>query len=250
MRASAFAAAMPSSAVARLASLAGLSPPEIDALHEAERSRQRFAPQREIVAEGMPVREAAILLSGWACRVRQFADGRRQVLGLLLPGDLVCMCPQPEPVAVTTILALTEVVLCPAPSAAGREGLEEAYAVSRALEEAYLFRQIARLGRLSAYERIADWLLEVRDRLAAAGLSDGGRLAMPLTQEVLADTLGLTSVHVNRTLQSLRRDRLIEWRGGVVQLTDAAALERLLDYRPVAVTRARPAGGGEENAAT
>ena len=238
MRASVLAAAAPSSAIARLASLAALSSAEIDLLHEAERSHQRFAPQREIVPEGAPVREAAILLSGWACRVRQFADGRRQVLGLLLPGDLVGMYLQREPLAVTSIHALSEVTLCPAPDAAGQPELTEAYARSRALEEAYLFRQVARLGRLSAYERIADWLLEIRDRLTAAGLADDRRLPMPLTQEVLADTLGLTSVHVNRTLQSLRRDGMIEWRGGVVHLIDPEALERLLDYRPVAVTRA------------
>lgn len=241
MRAPVVAPARASSAIARLASLAPLSPPEIEALQEAERTRQRFMPQREIVAEGTPVREAAVLLSGWACRVRQFADGRRQVLSLLLPGDLIGVCRQCHPLAVTTVFTLTEVVLCPAPSTVGRPGLAEAYAVSGALEEAYLFRQIARLGRLSAYERIADWLLEIRDRLTAVGLTDGGRLPMPLTQEVLADALGLTSVHVNRTLQSLRRDGLIEWRGGAVRLTDPAALVALLDYRPVTVThRTRP----------
>jgi CRP-like cAMP-binding protein len=241
MRATALAPAIASSAIARLAALAPLSPPEIEALQEAERTRQCFMPQREIVAEGTPVDEAAILLSGWACRLHQFADGRRQVLSLLLPGDLIDMRRQRDPLAVTTVFALTDVVLCQAPDATGRAGLAEAYAVSSALEEAYLFRQIARLGRLSAYERIADWLLEIRDRLTAVGLADGGRLPMPLTQEVLADTLGLTSVHVNRTLQSLRRDGLVEWRGGAVRLIDQAALVALLDYRPVAVTRGRHA---------
>lgn len=237
MRASALAVPPHASATTRLASLAALSLSEVEALREAERSRFRCIPQREIAAEGAPMREPALILSGWACRVRQFADGRRQILSLLLPGDLIGMCRQREPLAAATIRPLTEVVLCPAPRADGSEGLAEAYAVSCALDEAYLLRQVARLGRLSAYERIADWLLEIRDRLVAAGLADGPRLPMPLTQEVLADMLGLTSVHVNRTLQSLRRDRLVEWRNGVVELTDPRALASLLDYRPVAVTR-------------
>jgi CRP-like cAMP-binding protein len=226
----------PSPVIARFTALASLSDHDLDALRAAERSRQSFAPHREIVTEGMPVREAAILLSGWAFRVRQFADGRRQILGLLLPGDLIGMCRQRNPLAVTTIVALTEVTLCPAPDRGMHGGLAEAYAVSGALEEAYLYRQIARLGRLSAYERIADWLLEVRERLTAAGLANARGLPMPLTQEMLGDTLGLTSVHVNRTLQSLRHERLIEWRGGKVELLDPDALVALLNHQPVSVT--------------
>jgi CRP-like cAMP-binding protein len=238
MRDLAAAFATSSSALRRLTSLAPLSDQEIAALYDAERVRHRFAAHREIMSEGTPVREASILLSGWACRVRQFSDGRRQILSLLLPGDLIGMCRQRDPLAVTMVYALTDVSLCPAPDAPPRSGLAEAYAVSGALEEAYLFRQIARLGRLSAYERIIDWLLEIRDRLAEAGLVDSDRLPMPLTQEALADTLGLTSVHVNRTLQTLRREKLIEWRGGVVQLLDPARLVTSLDYQPVSVTKA------------
>lgn len=230
-------AVAPSAAVIRLGLLASLTGQEVEALQLAEHGCLRFSPQREIVVEGTPVRDASIVLSGWACRVRHFADGRRQILGFLLPGDLIGICRQREPVAVTTVFALTDVVICPAPRAEpGKSGLGEAYAVSAALEEAYLFRQIARLGRLSAYERIVDWLLETRDRLRLADLAHGGSFPMPLTQEVLADTLGLTSVHVNRTLQSLRRDQRIEWRNGMVRLVDPEGLAALIDYRPVLVT--------------
>lgn len=228
-----------SAAVARLGSLAPLTGQEIQALQLAELGSQRVSPSREIVVEGAPVRDVSIILSGWACRVRHFMDGRRQILGFLLPGDLIGVCRQNEPVAVTTVFALTEVVTCPAPPVVpGENGLAEAYAMSAALEEAYLFRQIARLGRLNAYERIVDWLLETRDRLRLAGLEYDGSFPMPLTQEVLADTLGLTSVHVNRTLQTLRRDRRIEWRGGMVRLVDPEGLAALIDYRPVLVTSA------------
>jgi CRP-like cAMP-binding protein len=232
-----------SPAIARLSSLASLTEDEMDILRVAEKSRQCVPPRGEIVVEGLPVREASIILSGWACRVRHFPDGRRQILGLLLPGDLLGLCRQRDPLAVTNIVALTEVILCPAPDATGRDGLAEAYAVSGALDEAYLFRQIARLGRLSAPERIADWLLEIRDRLTIARVADGSSLPMPITQEALADTLGLTSVHVNRTLQTMRRDQLIEWHGGMVRLPEPEALISLIDYSPVAVTRRRPAAG-------
>ncbi len=229
----------PSAAIVRLGLLAPLTGQEVRALELTELGSQRFLPSREIVVEGTPVRDASIILLGWACRVRHFMDGRRQILGFLLPGDLIGICRQREPVAVTTVAALSEVVICPAPHAEpGKGGLAEAYAVSAALEEAYLFRQIARLGRLNAYERIVDWLLETRDRLKLAGLECEGSFPMPLTQEVLADTLGLTSVHVNRTLQTLRRDQRIEWRNGTVRLVDPEGLAALIDYRSVLVTGA------------
>jgi CRP-like cAMP-binding protein len=189
------------------------------------------------MSEGRAVTEPSILLSGWACRTRIFSDGRRQILSLLLPGDLIGVHRQSRPMAATGITALTDVTLCPAPRPQpDQPGLAEAYARSGAVEEFYLFRQIARLGRLSAYERVLDLLLETRDRLSIVGLGAADGFPMPLTQEALADTLGLTSVHVNRTLQTLRREGLLDLRSGVARLTDIDRLMRMIDYRPAIVS--------------
>src|SRR4051812_2192373 len=200
-----FASARPSeNAILRLEALAELAAVESGAIRQAAAFPKRVEPRREILAEGWPVGEPMILLSGWACRTRNFWDGRRQILSFLLPGDLIGMCRHSQPLAATTVTALTPVSLCRAPApreGAAGTGLAEAYAASGALEEYYLFRQIARLGRLSAYERLIDWTLEMHERLALAGLAGPDRFPMPLTQEAIADTLGLTSVHVNRTLQ-------------------------------------------------
>jgi CRP-like cAMP-binding protein len=95
-----------------------------------------------------------------------------------------------------------------------------------------MMRNIVRLGRLSAYERIADWLLEMYERLGSAGLTRGNSFEMPLTQETLADALGLTTVHVNRTLQSLRLNGVLSVYARTVVLHDLASLEQLLDRRP------------------
>jgi CRP-like cAMP-binding protein len=81
-----------------------------------------------------------------------------------------------------------------------------------------------RLGRQTALERTAHLFLELRQRLAAVGLADGARFPLPLTQEVLADTLGLSIVHMNRTLQQLRREGLVEVKSGWARLLDPAAL--------------------------
>ena len=217
----------------RLSHLASLAPAEVEALQIAERDQRRSPARREMIAEGTPIREQRALLSGWACRQRILRDGRRQILSFLLPGDLIGVCHQSNPIAATSILAITDVVTCPAPKASEiGGGLAEAYAVSGALEEHYLLRQVTRLGRLSAHERLADWILEIRERLALAGLCSGNELPIPLTQEILADALGLTSVHVNRTLQGMRRDGLLTSRSGVISLHDRARLEDLVEHRP------------------
>jgi CRP-like cAMP-binding protein len=78
---------------------------------------------------------------------------------------------------------------------------------------------------------MADLLLELANRLSAVGLGAPDNFPMPLTQETLADLLGLTSVHVNRTLQTLRREGLLELRSGVARLKDAESLTHLVDHR-------------------
>lgn len=220
----------------RLSRMAELSQTELEAIETAERDYRRWPARREIVGEGEPVAERRAILSGWACRQRILSDGRRQIISFLFPGDLIGLCRHRDPVAETTILAVTEVVTCALPEPRGGEsGLADAYALSAAFEEHYLLAQITRLGRLSAPERLADWLLETQERLALAGVARGDELPLPLTQEFLADTLGLTSVHVNRTLQAMRRDGLLASRSGTIVLVDRKRLEDLVDHRPARV---------------
>jgi CRP-like cAMP-binding protein len=220
-------------AIARLIALAPLGPDELNLLLTSAATRRRFGPHREILAEGKPIPGGRLVLQGWACRTRIFRDGRRQILSFLLPGDLIGICTQPSPVATTLVTALTEVILCPVPDPAeAGPGLQTIYAVSRALEEAYLFRQIGRLGRLSAYERLADWMMEIQERLLPIGEATSSGFPMPITQEALGDALGLTSVHVNRTLRQMRHEGLMDIRGGRVSLIDRQRLIQLADFRP------------------
>jgi CRP-like cAMP-binding protein len=229
--------AAPSSIAARFGRLARLAPGELEALESAMRNGRNVRAHQDLIEEGSPVGDASILLAGWVGRARIFPDGRRQILSLLVPGDLIGVCRQTSPLAATGMVTLTPVILGPAPAPRSpQSGLAEAYARSGAMEEFYLFRQIARLGRLSAYERMTDLLLELSNRLSQVGLGTPDAFPMPLTQEMLADLLGLTSVHVNRTLQALRREGLLELRSGVARLKDAARLVELVDHRPAAVS--------------
>jgi CRP-like cAMP-binding protein len=191
-----------------------------------------------VALEGEAVQSALIIVSGWACRSRILTDGRRQILGFLLPGDVLGFHRHRQPIATTSVNAITSVSICDAPATDARRigsGLAEAYAMSCALQEAYLFNHIVRLGRQTAYERLAHLMLELAERLRRAGLAIGNRFPMPLTQEYLGDTLGLTSVHINRTLQQLRREQMLEAANGYVTLLQPDALAAVADYKPARV---------------
>jgi CRP-like cAMP-binding protein len=178
-----------------------------------------------------------ILISGFACRQRVLADGRRQIFDFLIPGDLIGAAPD-RPLAQEAVAALTTVETAPAPvlrdcavDPMRFPGLSAAVARCARQEQLRLLDHVVRLGRQTGYERTAHLLLELGDRLAAAGLGDGRRFPMPLTQESLADSLGLSVVHVNRILQQLRRERLIELRSGEAVLIERELLAGIADYR-------------------
>lgn len=158
----------------------------------------------------------------------------RQFVSFLLPGDLIGLCRHDRPLAVSTVQTLTDVKIAAAPEGEFPD-LDQAYAASNALE-AYLLAQITRLGRLNALDRICDMMLELHERLTLAGLAQGDSFEVPLTQEMLADALGLTPVHSNRMLQQARRDGDLEWRGDRVTLRNPAALARRIGHVPARIT--------------
>lgn len=220
--------------IRRFSALAPLTDDAFEALRRTARAQRVVAARREIYADGGRIAEPLIILAGWAYRSHILADGRRQILSFALPGDLIGFHHHANPAAASSVIALTELVLCPLPdSLAG--GIAEAFAVSNALDGVHHLRHITRLGRMSAQERIADWLLETRDRLLLSGSTLGNSFPLPVTQEFMADTLGLTSVHVNRTLQSMRREGLISLRSGMIILHDPERLASAIDYRPARV---------------
>lgn len=193
-------------------------------------------PGSEVLSEGDTLGRPAIIVEGWAARVRLFGDGRRQILSFVLPGDIIGLAGRPGARAPSPVVALTQLVLARLPLLRGVFGRDEndplaqtAHAVLRK-EEAYLIQQIVRLGRQSAYERMAHLLLEFQHRLARADPVERDGFHLPLSQEILADAVGLSVVHTNRILQQLRRDNLIETRGSWVRLCDPHALAVLADW--------------------
>jgi CRP-like cAMP-binding protein len=196
--------------------------------------------------QGVSAGGAWLLVSGWAAQARVLSDGRRQIGRLLTPGDIFGLTQIPAPPA-AGLVALTDVTVADMSKvrqaiAAGRSpALARAWAAMQGLEQARAFAHIMRLGRFTAYERTGHLLLELYERLAATGLTQGASMPMPLTQEMLADCLGLSVVHLNRMLQQLRRNRLISSEGRKMTFLDVERLAAECHYgAPEPATLAPP----------
>jgi len=170
------------------------------------------------------------LLSGWACLARSLRDGRRQIIAFLLAGDGIGFDLLTRPQRGIELLTLTPLKARHAqPGLVSTDRLNRAFAAAAAEQHARLISHLVRLGRQTAYERMAHLLLELHQRLAEVNETRGESFHLPIKQEILADALGLSLVHVNRTLQQMRRDRLIDMRGAQLTILDRAALEASSD---------------------
>lgn len=226
------AAVLDANAVAlrRLASLVPLSAEEAKGVLALPLACRASPVGSELCAAGAIAPWPRVLVQGWACRMRMLPDGRRQMFDLVLPGDLIGSLLPPYRPAAAASVALTPVETAnAAPLAALLAGPGEALPAALAAldrqSERLLLDQITRLGRQTAYERTAHLLIEIKCRLAAVGLACGNAFPLPLRQDTIADLLGLSVVHVNRTLQQMRRDRVLELRGGVAVLLQPGRLQ-------------------------
>lgn len=222
----------------RLAHLAALSPSELSIIRQTCATAETVAAGTSLYTEGEPLTKPGAFVAGWGCRLRMLADGRRQIIDFFLPGDVFGLGSPPVAVAASSAVTVTSATI--ADVGCLREmleqpdrfpGLARAWVRAQNLREAYLLNHVVRLGRQTAYERVAHLLLELSHRLACLGHEIGSFVPMPLTQEMVADALGLSIVHVNRTLQQLRRDRLIETRAATIRLLKPQALATLADFQ-------------------
>lgn len=193
------------------------------------RKQLSAATNQDIAREGEPPQAVYLIQSGWACRYKMLEDGRRQILSIFLPGDLCDLNVFILKRLDHSLLALTQVEYA-ALSQADLEGLTRHPRIFQALcWEALVNSAIQRewtvnLGQRSALERLAHLLCELFIRLRMVGLTNGDSCELPLTQIDLADTLGLTSVHVSRTLKELRERNLIRLHDRQLRIIDFEAL--------------------------
>lgn len=221
----------------RLWSSRFLSRDEQHALEEAVSAVRSVRPNVDLVREGEAADNLHVVTQGWACRYTMTRDGGRQLPAVLVPGDIgnldTLLFDRIDygvrtlgPATVATIPRGRALSL-----AAQHPGVARTFTWLALVENATLSKWALSLGRRSSKERLAHLLCELSVRLNAEDGNES-RFPFPLTQEQLADTLGLTAVHLNRTMQQLRSDRLIATHNRTMALLDVAALRRLGGFDP------------------
>jgi CRP-like cAMP-binding protein len=222
----------------KLANFTDLTDEERQAVIDSCKDVREVGAREDVIAQGDRTGGVKLLLEGFACRYKTLEDGRRQIVAYFVPGDLcdlrVFILKRMDhsigaiaPCKVATlspenVLRLTN----------NYPSLTRALWWSTLVEEAILREWIVNVGQRNALERMAHLFCELLYRFRAVGLNDGLSCTLPLTQVELAETLGLSSVHVNRTLQELRRQKLITLDSGVLTIQDLKALEELSFFNP------------------
>jgi CRP-like cAMP-binding protein len=220
----------------KLAQLVRLAPDEIIILEDLQSVTRTIRRSREVLTQGQKYDVLFVLIDGIAIRYRILHDGRRQVLNIALPGDFIGFPSTFFEKALYSVTALTQSVVAPIPFRTllglfdRRPRLAAAIFWSFACEAAMYAEHLIDVGRRSALERVSHFLLELVTRLKIIGLADQRSFRMPLTQELIADALGLSVPHVNRTLRQLRDDELVSIEGSIVVIKDAKALSALADF--------------------
>ncbi|WP_157084717.1 MULTISPECIES: Crp/Fnr family transcriptional regulator [Sphingomonas] len=204
--------------ILRLSKLMALGEGDIETLRIASGMAFALPAGRALSKLDQEASNPAAVLGGWLARVRQGRDGKRQILDIYLPGDIITPNPKIKPYVAGAIVAVHDVHLCQLPASLS-DTLSTALLLSRQLDEERLLRQIYRVGRMTASERIYDWMIETGDRLRVAGLAGENEFMLPLRQDLVADILALTAVHLNRTLKDLRLSGKLTWRLGKVRIS-------------------------------
>ena len=191
----------------------------------------------DLSAEGDVPSHCRVLLEGQAFRYKVLPDGRRQILGFLIPGEIIDL--QGLFLGLDhMVTALTPCELGLVPHHKLTELMQREPSVSRALwrlalVDASISREwLVGMGRRTAYARIAHLFCEMRVRMATAGLVNRDCYAFAVTQQHLSDALGLSAVHTNRTLQALRAEKLLTFQAGELRVLDWPGLQAAGEFDP------------------
>ena len=209
---------------------------ELAVINDIKRDHLTFPAGTEIIRAEQESPELYTLYSGWAFRFKTLPDGRRQILNFLLPGDLLGLQAAMFDASQHGIEALTDVELCLLP----RHKIwhlfgqmpELAFDVTwlGAREESQVDENLLSAGRRTAAERVAALIVILYKRADALALVADHTFAFPLTQQHIADALGLSLVHTNKTLARLRRLGMYTQANGSLTLTNPRVLEGVAQH--------------------
>lgn len=200
---------------------------------------------RDVIRQGERGRIFCTLYSGWAIRYVHVADGTRQILEVVLPGETVGLAGVLRGTHAHSVQALTEAEFCIldgrhfVPLAQQHTDLAMDILRARVEDERRADMRLTALGRMSAAERIGYFALEIYDRLGQRGMATGTDAPFPLRRIDVADAVGLSRVHVIRALRELRSERLMQIEAGTLSIPDVGRLAEFAGFVPAPRNRKR-----------
>lgn len=199
---------------------------------------REVGPDQILVRSGQELHQSILLLDGWLVRSKDLPSGERQIMEVHLPGDFADLHGFTLKRLDHEIISMTECVIGIVPHERLMEltelhpRLTRIYWLLTNIDAAIAREMALSLGQRSAISRMAHLFCELHVRLGVVGKTDGDTFEFPLTQRELSECLGLTVVHVNRTLQELRRRGIVESESRRIAIVDRPALESIAEFDP------------------
>ena len=222
--------------VSKLNGLAELGDEEVRALQRATAHPRRFVARQDLIREGDEPGPVFVVLDGWVCRYKILPNGARQIMAFLMPGDacdlhiklLAEMDHRIQAITPASVATVSRDQM----QAMMRDhpGIARAMYTAQLIDEGVMRAWIVSMGRRSSIERVAHLICELYLRARSIGLTGEGEFALPLSQLVLADALGMTAVHINRVLKELRQAGAMAIKRGSVTIMDPVKLVQIAGF--------------------
>ena len=224
--------------VARVAQHVKLDPVDLKSLELIIDGELLIRRRRDLIVDGDEYRKLCFMKNGYAVRYKLLRNGKRQILNVVLPGDIIGIPGSFYERAVYSVSAITDLTMNVCALDAYVQlcyrrpqfGLVLSWI---AVQDATTYAEhIIDVGRRTPVERLSHFLLELHARLHVVGLADTVSFTLPFSQEVMADVLGLSLPHLNRMMQQLRSEKLIAASERRVEFVDVGAMHALAHYQP------------------
>ena len=222
--------------IKKMSGMADLEPGDVAALEAATANPRRYAARKDLIREGDEPGPMFVVLEGWICRYKILPNGARQIMAFLMPGDACDLHIKLLAEMDHSIMAITPAKVATVTRGEMQTMMHEHPSIARAMYTAQLVDEgimrawIVSMGRRSSIERVAHLICELYLRARTIGLTHDGDFALPLSQLVLADALGMTAVHINRVLKELRLSGAMALSRGSVSILDPGKLVTIAGF--------------------
>ncbi|WP_076068156.1 Crp/Fnr family transcriptional regulator [Sphingomonas montana] len=222
--------------VQKLRGLATLTNDDAAALETATARPRHYIARQDLIREGDEPGPMFVVLEGWVCRYKILPSGTRQIMAFLMPGDacdlhIKLLAEMDHSIqAITTAMVATVGKAEMQAMMLAHPNIASAMYAAQLVDEGIMRAWIVSMGRRSAPERVAHLICELYLRARNIGLTGDGEFALPLSQAVLADALGMTAVHINRVLKELRLAGAMALKRGSVTILDPVKLIQIAGF--------------------